>query len=125
MPRSCSSRKGFVRAHLRCRRDWGPASGSEQVNNSQPDLRCTPAIIRFLGHNSLLAANTLAEQLVRQRASLGLSQKEPAKRLGVDPSKLAKWKREEREPTGTLAGQAAHFLADGEATSLPSAARIA
>jgi len=31
---------------------------------------------------------------------LGLSQKESAKRLGIDPSTLARWERGEREPAG-------------------------
>ena len=52
-----------------------------------------PAIIKFLGYNPLPAESTLAEQLVRQRASLGLSQKDSAERLGVDPSTLAKWEQ--------------------------------
>ena len=48
------------------------------------------------------AKGTLAEQLVRQRTSLGLSQKESAGRIGVDASTLAKWERGGREPAGTV-----------------------
>jgi DNA-binding transcriptional regulator YiaG len=59
-----------------------------------------PAIIRFLGYNPLPEASALAEQLVRQRTTLGLSQKEAAKVLSVDPSTLARWERRERKPTG-------------------------
>lgn len=42
--------------------------------------------------------------MVRHRTSLGLSQKESARRLHVDPSTLAKWERGEREPTGICGG---------------------
>ena len=52
-----------------------------------------PAIIGFLGYNPLPAANTLAEQLVRQRTKLGLSQKESARELAVDQGTLAKWEQ--------------------------------
>ena len=57
-----------------------------------------PDIIKFLGYDPLPQANTVAEKLVRQRTSLGLSQKESAERLGVDPGTLAKWERGERGP---------------------------
>ena len=43
------------------------------------------------------------ERLVRRRTSLGLSQKEAAKRLGVDPGTLARWERGERA-NGRVAG---------------------
>jgi transcriptional regulator with XRE-family HTH domain len=61
-----------------------------------------PATTDFLGYNPLLQANTVAEKLIRQRTSLGLSQKESAKRLGVDASTLAKWEQGKREPQGTF-----------------------
>jgi transcriptional regulator with XRE-family HTH domain len=71
-----------------------------EANTSAPEIRYMPAIIRFLGYNPLPVAGTLAEQLVRQRTSLGLSQKEAAGEIGVDPGTLAKWERGEREPAG-------------------------
>ena len=85
-----------------------------ETNVSQPSLEYMPAIIDFVGYNPLPAANTVAEKLVRQRTSLGLSQKESAECLGVDPSTLAKWERGEREPAGTLLNRVKSFLADGE-----------
>jgi transcriptional regulator with XRE-family HTH domain len=71
-----------------------------------------PAIIRFLGYNPLPAASTLAEQLLRQRTSMGLSQKEAARSLGVDAGTLARWERGEREPTGAFLDSVTRFLAD-------------
>jgi DNA-binding XRE family transcriptional regulator len=36
---------------------------------------------------------TLAEQLVRHRTTLGMSQKKAAEHIGVDPGTLARWER--------------------------------
>jgi DNA-binding transcriptional regulator YiaG len=62
------------------------------------------------------AARTLAEQLVRQRTRLGLSQKESAGRIGVDPGTLAKWERGERQSAGAFLGCVKRFLQDGKAS---------
>jgi transcriptional regulator with XRE-family HTH domain len=86
-----------------------------EANTSQPDLKYMPAIIRFLGYNPLPPANCWGERLVRQRATLGLSQKDAAKRLGVDPGTLARWERGERKPAGVLLGRAERFLDEAEA----------
>jgi len=83
-------------------------------NRSSPEIRYIPAIIQFLGYNPLPAGKTVAEQLVRQRSSLGLSQKESAKRLDVDPGTLVRWERGEREPTGVFLGRVKRFLQAGE-----------
>jgi ribosome-binding protein aMBF1 (putative translation factor) len=63
----------------------------------------------------LPTANTLAGRLVRQRTSLGLSQKEMAGRLGVAPGTLARWERGEREPEGALLERVERFLDEAEA----------
>jgi site-specific DNA recombinase len=73
-----------------------------EANTSRPAKRYMPAVIRFLGHNPLPEAKTMAEQLVRHRTTLGLSQKEAAIAVGVDPGTLARWERGEREPAGEL-----------------------
>jgi transcriptional regulator with XRE-family HTH domain len=39
-----------------------------------------------------------------------LTQKELAKRLGVDPGTLARWERGEREPTGRFAESVKQFI---------------
>jgi len=56
----------------------------------------------------------MAERLIRHRTSLGLTQKEAAKRMDVDPSTLARWERGEREPTGALLARATRFLSEPE-----------
>jgi len=72
-------------------------------NHTNPHLQFIPAIIEFLGYNPLPPATTWGEPLVRHRTSLGLTQNETARRIGVDPSTLARWERGERERAGTLA----------------------
>ena len=73
-----------------------------EANTSQPDLRFVPAVIGFLGYNPLPPANTLGEKLVRHRTALGMPQKEAARKIGVDPSTLARWERGERQPAGVM-----------------------
>lgn len=85
-----------------------------EANASTPEIRYMPAIIRFLGYNPLPPVKTLAEQLVQHRTTLGLSQKEAAERVGVDPSTLAKWEQGKREPAGSFLAGAKRFLQDGE-----------
>jgi len=69
------------------------------------------AVIRFLGYNPLPPAKGLSEQLVRHRTSLGITQKEAARQIGVDPGTLARWERSEREPKGALLQAVRGFLA--------------
>ena len=65
---------------------------------------------RVAGYNPLPEAKTLAEQLVRRRTTLGMSQKEAAEEMGVDPATLARWERGEREPTGEMLDGVGRFL---------------
>jgi len=73
-----------------------------------------PAIIVFLGYNPLPQGMTYAERLVRHRTSLGLSQEASARRIGVDPSTLARWERGERVPKGAAAARTERLLAEAE-----------
>jgi site-specific DNA recombinase len=73
-----------------------------EANTASPEIRYMPAIIEFLGYNPLPEANGWGERLARQRTSLGLPQKDAARKIGVDPSTLARWERGEREPTGVF-----------------------
>jgi transcriptional regulator with XRE-family HTH domain len=65
-------------------------------------------------------AHGWGERLLRRRTSLGLSQKAAAKRLGVDPSTLARWERGEREPAGALLSKVQSFCDGFEAKSSPA-----
>jgi len=91
-----------------------------ETNRSNPSFRDMPAIIRFLGYDPTPASTEWAVRLVQARTRLGLSQKESAHRIGVDPSTLARWERGDREPKRDLAGLASTFLTTAEAVSLPT-----
>jgi site-specific DNA recombinase len=94
-----------------------------EANITQPGFAYMPAVIEFLGYNPLPPAKTWAERLVRGRTVLGLSQKEAAGKLGVDPSTLARWERGERKPAGTIAARAERLLVLAE--DVPSQTRRA
>ena len=81
-------------------------------------MQYTPSIIRFLGYNPLLRANGWAERFVQGRTALGLSQKEAARELRVDPSTLARWQRGERVPAGAFATRVLRFLNAEDVTGL-------
>ena len=86
-----------------------------EINRTSPQLRFIPKIIAFLGYSPYdTQCGTLGKRIVACRCVLGLSQKELAYRLGVDPATLGRWERDEGRPTRTqlevlivlLAGQA-------------------
>lgn len=69
-----------------------------------------PRIIRFLGNNPLPAPSSPEEEVRQARLTLGLTQKEFAKRLGVSQQIVYQWERGEREPLGTIALLVSLFL---------------
>ena len=81
-----------------------------EANTSQPDLRFMPAVIRFLGYNPLPPARTLGQRLVRHRTTLGMTQKNAARRICIDLGTLARWERGERTPTGAFLSSVKAFL---------------
>lgn len=85
-----------------------------ESNRTEPEFQYKPAIIRFLGYNPTPPSHRWADRLVQARTALGLSQKESAQELGVDPCTLARWERGEREPKGALAVSALRFVAAAE-----------
>lgn len=96
-----------------------------EIGRTKPGLKHMPAIIQFLGYNPLPPSNGWADRLVLCRLAMGLSQKESARRIGVDQSTLSVWERGEREPNGALAARALRFVTAAESAWLPVAARTA
>jgi site-specific DNA recombinase len=88
-----------------------------EANTSTPEIRYIPAIIRFLGYSPLARANSLAEQLILRRTTLGMTQKDAARELAVDHGTLAKWEQGKREPIGAFLARVKHFLQGGEASA--------
>ena len=82
-----------------------------EANYSSPQLRLIPKVIAFLGRDPHdTQTDSLGERLVACRRAAGLSQKELARRLGIDPTTLARWERGEREPSARLAAKLHSFL---------------
>ena len=70
-----------------------------ELNHNYPKLRFIPAIIEFLGYWSIdTPGDNLGLQILAKRTMLGLSQKELARNLGVDPSTLGRWEQGKVEP---------------------------
>jgi transcriptional regulator with XRE-family HTH domain len=92
---------------------------------TKPDLKYMPAIIRFLGYNPLPPRKGWADRLVQARTAIGITQKEAAARIGVDPCTLARWEQGAREPAGAFAAQALCFLDAAEAKWLTATAQTA
>lgn len=59
------------------------------------------------------------------RTVLGITQRDSAKRIGVDASTLARCEPVEREPAGDFAERVIRFLKSTETTWAPDTARIA
>jgi len=68
-------------------------------NRSSSSLCYIPKIVEFLGYvPDCIKANTLGKRITTLRKLLGITQKELAHRLGVDPGTLACWERDKSNP---------------------------
>jgi transcriptional regulator with XRE-family HTH domain len=71
--------------------------------HATPSLDFMPRILKFLGYNPFeKEAASFGEKIKTYRRTLGLSQKTLAKRLGIDPTTLARWEREKGRPSKEL-----------------------
>jgi transcriptional regulator with XRE-family HTH domain len=65
-----------------------------EKHRSNPTLRSMPKITRFLAYDPVPAdSRTLGERLLKYRKSLGVNQKELARRIGIDPTTLSRLER--------------------------------
>ena len=74
-----------------------------EINRTSPQLRFIPKIIAFLGyvpHDTQSGA--LGKRIVACRRAKGLSQKELALLLNIDPGALGRWERGESLPSRKL-----------------------
>ena len=69
-------------------------------NATDAAIRYIPAIIRFLGYDPQLPADSIPGRLAAARRALGLSQRKMAARMGVDPATLMGWEAGRHQPTG-------------------------
>lgn len=59
---------------------------NRESGRTEPEFRHLPAIIAFLGYDPTPKGKTLGQRVRRTRRALGLSQKQLATELGMDPS---------------------------------------
>jgi transcriptional regulator with XRE-family HTH domain len=63
-----------------------------ETGETKPEIRFTPTLIQFLGYDpEPVDTGTLAGRLVAKRRQLGLSQREAARSLQIDPGTWAGW----------------------------------
>lgn len=73
-----------------------------ELGHTRPNLQMLPKVIEFMGHDPRPEpeAGSVSQALVRYRLRRGISQRQLATSLRVDPSTLAKWERGIRVPSG-------------------------
>lgn len=65
-----------------------------EKGRTRPPLRFLPRIIRFLEYDPFPSeAETLGEQLLKYRRDRGMTQKELARRIRIDPGTLSRLER--------------------------------
>jgi len=63
-------------------------------SRTRPTLRYLPKVIAFLGYNPCQSSpTTLGEKVLQYRKSCGMSQKELARQIGLDPTTLSRIER--------------------------------
>ncbi len=73
-------------------------------NRHHPSLAFLPKIIKFLGYvpDSCAHYKTFGEKIVAYRKFLGITQKELACYLGIDPTTLGRYEKRESMPKGKI-----------------------
>lgn len=65
-----------------------------ETGEAKPEIRFTPALVEILGHDPEPAdEGTLAGRLIAMRRELGLSQREAASCLQIDPGTWGWWEK--------------------------------
>lgn len=63
-------------------------------DHTEPELRYTPILIKFLGYDPLsLNPNSIGELLLAERRKYGWNQSVVAEKLGIDRDTFSKWER--------------------------------
>jgi transcriptional regulator with XRE-family HTH domain len=69
-----------------------------ELNRCAPDLRKMPGVIRFLGYLPDPDDTSPGQRLRAARRARGLSIKEVARAVGVDPGTVARWESGKSQP---------------------------
>lgn len=74
-----------------------------EKGKAYPSVKYMPRIIRFLGYCPLPKPQSIADRLRVARSSVGMSQREFDRLLGVDPSSIQNWEAGTRQPLRWIA----------------------
>ena len=86
---------------------------NREYNRSSPALRLLPRTLAFLGYGPYdEPSEMLGEHIMAFRRALGLTQKELAHHLGIDPSTLGRWERGKGRLSRRCRERLLFFLAD-------------
>jgi transcriptional regulator with XRE-family HTH domain len=86
-----------------------------EKNRSNPSLSFIPRIIQFLGYVPYDTSNQdFGKKIAASRRLLGLSQKDLARLIGVDPCTIRSWEKDRHKPNKELLGILAAYFAHGE-----------
>jgi DNA-binding transcriptional regulator YiaG len=84
--------------------------GNWEKGHTKPALRLWPSIIEFLGYDPESEPEGLGQRIEWARRREGLSIRELARKLGVDPETLRRWERGIRIPRGRWLDSVEEFL---------------
>lgn len=83
-----------------------------EKNHTKPMLRLLPKIVEFLGYDPMPGnPKTLGEEALQYRRSKGMTQKELAKRMGIDPTTLSRLERNRGRCSPSVLTKVSAFLA--------------
>lgn len=81
-----------------------------EKGRSVPRLHLIPKVVEFLGYSPSAPADSLGARILATRRALGIQQEALARQLGVDPTTLGRWERNEGKPVREHIGRLAVFL---------------
>ncbi|MEW8551324.1 MAG: helix-turn-helix transcriptional regulator [Candidatus Thiodiazotropha endolucinida] len=69
-----------------------------ELNRTEPCVRYYPAIMNFLGYCPYQRGDTLGRKMMLHRTHQGLTQRQLAQQIKVDPGSVSRWETEVRCP---------------------------
>ncbi|MEW8001043.1 MAG: helix-turn-helix transcriptional regulator [Candidatus Thiodiazotropha endolucinida] len=66
-----------------------------ELNRTKPSVQYCPAIMDFLGYCPYQRGDTLGRKIMLHRTHQGLSQRDLARIVGIDPGTISRWEADE------------------------------
>lgn len=81
-----------------------------ELGRTEPAIRYMPGIVNFLGYVPFSLGDSFPERLMAYRMIRGLSQKQLARELGIDPTTVRRWEAGIGQPSRRLKERVAAML---------------